>query len=91
MDKILYAVLISISASCNKEHNIQTASFISNSNFEREQEGRVKEEHLGYSGVTVLTVDGHEYIHYRDGNNAASVGGICHKVDCSYCLSKNNK
>ncbi len=44
---------------------------------------RVKEEYLN-RGVSILTIDGHEYIHYRDGRNAASTGGICHKIDCSH-------
>lgn len=60
--------------------------------FKKQQGERVKEEKIGYSGVTILTIDNHEYIHYRDGNNAASVGGICHKEDCSFCLAeKQNK
>lgn len=91
----LYTLLVAVLfISCNKnydkEHNLQTASVIPELNLEEQQESRVKEEQLGYSGVTILTVDGHEYIHYRDGDNAASVGGICHKVDCSFCLAKNS-
>ena len=91
----LYTMLVAVLfIGCNKnydkEHNLQTASIISEPNLEEQQESRVKEERLGYSGVTILTVDGHEYIYYRDGNNAASVGGICHKVDCSFCLVKNS-
>lgn len=92
----LYTLLVAVLfIGCNKnydkEHNMQTASIVLESNFEERQESRVKEEKLDYSGVTILTIDGHEYIHYRDGNNAASVGGICHKEDCSFCLVKNSR
>ena len=48
---------------------------------------RVKEEIIEYTGVTILTVDNHEYISYRDGSNAASVGGLVHKEDCK-CKQK---
>ena len=87
---LVAVLLVGCNKNYNKEHNIQTASVISEINIEEQQESRVKEECLGYSGVTILTVDGHEYIHYRDGDNAASVGGICHKTDCSFCLAKNS-
>ncbi len=87
MKKLLYILLPLLMLSCNKnydkEHNIQQASIINIDN--EESESRVKEERLGYSGVTILTIDNHEYIHYRDGDNAASVGGICHKIDCKFC------
>lgn len=39
-------------------------------------------------GIIIIRVDSHEYIHYRDGNNAASVGGIVHKEDCKFCFRK---
>ena len=88
---VLMAVLfVGCNKNYNKEHNIQTASIISEPTIEEQQESRVKEERLHYTGITILTVDGHEYIHYRDGDNAASVGGICHKIDCSFCLAKNS-
>jgi hypothetical protein len=75
--------MLSCNKNYDKEHNIQQASIINIDN--EESESRVKEERLGYSGVTILTIDNHEYIHYRDGDNAASVGGICHKIDCKFC------
>lgn len=88
---MLVAVLfVGCNKNYDKEHHLQTSSIIPEPNLEEQQESRVKEERLGYSGVTILTIDGHEYIHYRDGDNAASVGGICHKVDCSFCLVKNS-
>ena len=88
---MLVAVLfVGCNKNYDKEHNIQTASIVSEPNIEEQQESRVKEEKLPYTGITILTVDSHEYIHYRDGDNAASVGGICHKIDCSFCLAKNS-
>ena len=39
------------------------------------------------SNITLLTVDKHEYLVYH--YNGA--GGICHKVDCKFCLTRNRK
>lgn len=84
---VLFVLFVGCNKNYNKEHNIQTASIIPEVSLDESQESRVKKENLDYSGVTILTIDSHEYIHYRDGNNN-SVGGICHKIDCSFCLTK---
>jgi len=87
--KSLVAICVILFVNCGEKRNeSQAASIMSEPDFEETQESRVKEERLGYSGVTILTVDAHEYIHYRDGNNAAAVGGIIHKFDCKFCLGK---
>ena len=48
------------------------------------EKNRVSVEYIG-EGVKIITIDKHEYIMYRDDNNAASVGGIIHKIDCKRC------
>lgn len=39
------------------------------------------------SKITIHTVDKHEYLVYQYDRS----GGICHKVDCKFCLTKNGK
>ena len=39
------------------------------------------------SNITVHTIDNHEYLVYHY-NNA---GGMCHKVDCKFCMTKSGK
>ena len=39
------------------------------------------------SNITIHTVDNHEYLVYH----YARAGGICHKVDCTFCMAKNGK
>lgn len=39
------------------------------------------------SNIAVHTIDNHKYLVYHH-NNA---GGMCHKVDCKFCVAKNDK
>ena len=39
------------------------------------------------SKITIHTVDKHEYLVYQYDRS----GGICHKVDCKFCMNKNEK
>jgi hypothetical protein len=39
------------------------------------------------SNITIHTVDNHEYLVYQYDR----AGGICHKVDCKFCVAKNGK
>jgi hypothetical protein len=38
------------------------------------------------SHITIHTVDNHEYLVYHYDRS----GGICHKVDCKFCMAKSN-
>ena len=38
------------------------------------------------SNITIHTVDNHEYLVYQYDRS----GGICHKVDCKFCMTKSN-
>lgn len=77
---ITFFAAILITSSCDV--SIQKRADIMDG--KQEEKSRVSEEPLG-NGVTILTVDSHEYIHYRDDYNAASTGGLVHKVDCKHC------
>lgn len=37
------------------------------------------------SSITIYTIDNHEYLVHRH------AGGMCHKVDCKFCMAKNGK
>ena len=39
------------------------------------------------SSITIHTIDNHEYLVYHH-NDA---GGMCHKVYCKFCMTKNGK
>lgn len=39
------------------------------------------------SKITIRTVDKHEYLVYQYDRS----GGICHKVDCKFCMAKSGK
>ena len=77
-------VSICFISSCEK---IDSKSNNSEKEIIKEEPERYSEEYLG-NGITIITVDNHEYLFYRDGNNAASNGGLVHKADCKYCSKK---
>ena len=82
---ILLVVVISITMyeSYSREQSIEK---IEQNYHEKE---RVIVKYIG-NGVSIITIDNHEYIHYRDGMNAASVGGFIHKQDCKFCIANDS-
>jgi hypothetical protein len=50
-----------------------------------EEPDREYNTNVDNSNIAVHTIDNHEYLVYHY-NNA---GGMCHKVDCKFCMDKN--
>ena len=86
LTKAFFILLVSICfiSSCQ---NLDTSSDNSTNKIVKKEPKRYSKEYLG-GGISILTIDNHEYIFYRDGNNAASNGGTVHKADCKYCYKK---
>ena len=86
LTKAFFILLVSICfiSSCS---NIETSAENASKEIVTEEPKRYSEEYIG-GGISILTIDNHEYIFFRDGNNAASNGGIVHKQDCRYCSKK---
>ena len=84
---IISLLILMVLYSCSytaKSSSPKASSIEDTEEYTGKQEQRVCIDYLG-NGVSILTVDSHEYVHYRDDVNAASTGGIVHKVDCKKC------